>query len=234
MELMSINLQDLLTAVGGVTGISFAVAFLMKSVINHALTRDAEKFKAQLKADADLEIEKLRSSLQMVAIEHQVRFSSLHAERAKIIAELHGRLVDAERSVYRFVMVEAYREDAEPTIRIPGNAAATCRPLLLRGKDSDLSVRARLRIIDDLCRRRQKERHRYQHLCAYRPALEPGTPQGESENCDGGIRGISGEDSGGQSSLGKRVSSDPRSGVVGACGCFHHARVLVPQVRVGF
>jgi hypothetical protein len=37
----------------------------------------------------DAEIERLKTSLQMTALEHQVRFSKLHEKRAKVIADLY-------------------------------------------------------------------------------------------------------------------------------------------------
>jgi hypothetical protein len=80
---------------GGGAVLLGAAAWLIKTVLNDRLARDAEGFKAQLKADADKEIETLKSSLQMVAVEHQVRFSNLHEKRAEVIAELYKRLVGA-------------------------------------------------------------------------------------------------------------------------------------------
>jgi len=53
------------------------------------------RFKAKLKADADIEIERLKSSLQIEAAEHQVRFAKLHKKRGEIIAELYALLVEA-------------------------------------------------------------------------------------------------------------------------------------------
>ena len=54
------------------------------------LARDTETFKARIKADADIEIEKLKSSLQISATERQVMFAKLHEKRAEIIGELYG------------------------------------------------------------------------------------------------------------------------------------------------
>jgi hypothetical protein len=98
---MTINWQDVITTVGVITGggsvLLGAAAWLIKTVLNHKLTRDADAFRTQLKSDADMEIERLKNSLQMVAVEHQVRFSKLHETRAEVIAELYKRLVDAHR-----------------------------------------------------------------------------------------------------------------------------------------
>jgi hypothetical protein len=58
-----------------------------------------------------MEIEKLKNSLQMVSVEHQVRFSKLHEKRAEIIADLYGRLVDAERIGDHFVKVDSWDDE---------------------------------------------------------------------------------------------------------------------------
>jgi hypothetical protein len=92
--MMAINWQDVITTVGSGSALLAAAAWLIKTVLNNRLARDADVFKTQLKADADKEIERLKTSLQMVAVEHQVRFSKLHEKHAEVIAELYKRLVD--------------------------------------------------------------------------------------------------------------------------------------------
>jgi len=91
-----INWQDLITTVGVITGSGSALlgaaAWLIKTVLQDRLARDADVFKKQLRADADTEIERLKASLQMVAVEHQILFSKLHERRAEVIAELYKRL----------------------------------------------------------------------------------------------------------------------------------------------
>jgi hypothetical protein len=102
--------QILLTTLGGGTAILAAAAWLIRTALNYALTRDVESFKARLKADADIETEKLKSSLQMVAYEHQVRFSNLHAKRAEVIADIYSQMVDVEQHGQRFVYAEVFNE----------------------------------------------------------------------------------------------------------------------------
>jgi hypothetical protein len=60
-------------------------------------------FKTRIKADADIEIERVKNSLQIVAIEHQVRFAKLHEKRAQVIADLYKQLVDLHRHGAFFV-----------------------------------------------------------------------------------------------------------------------------------
>src|SRR5437660_9069332 len=102
--------QVLLTTLGGGSAILAAAAWLIRTALNHALDRDTEAFKARLKADADIETEKLRSSLQMVAYEHQIRFSNLHAKRAEVIAEIYCQMVEVEQHGQRFVWVDVFDE----------------------------------------------------------------------------------------------------------------------------
>ena len=92
---MAINWQDIITTVGGQGTFLLVAAWLIRTVLTDRLSRDADAFKARLKADADAEIERLKSSLQLIAVEHQVRFSKLHEKRAEVIAELYERLVDS-------------------------------------------------------------------------------------------------------------------------------------------
>jgi hypothetical protein len=106
---MAINWEDVikttLATVGGSIALLGAAAWLIRAAISHALVLQTETFKMKLKSDADMEIEKLRSALQMTAVEHHVRFSKLHEKRAEVIAELYQRMVqmleDAELFVRR-------------------------------------------------------------------------------------------------------------------------------------
>jgi len=66
--------------------------------------------KPELKAEADMSIERLKSSLQMTALEHQTRFSSLHAKRAEVIDQLHAELVDTLHIVRNFVLSKGHTD----------------------------------------------------------------------------------------------------------------------------
>jgi len=106
-ESMTINWQDVIvtvfTTVGGGAVLLGASAYLIKTVITQRLTQEMETFKSELKASSDAEIEKLKSSLQMTVMEHQVRFSKLHEKRAEVIAELYKRLADTAYEVRSYV-----------------------------------------------------------------------------------------------------------------------------------
>ncbi len=112
---MAINWGDViktaLAIVGGSAGLLAVIAWLIKAVISQALVLQTETLKTKLKAEADIEIEKLRNALQMAAVEHQVRFASLHEKRAEVIAELYGRALDAYQDGQKFVLADAYTDD---------------------------------------------------------------------------------------------------------------------------
>lgn len=64
----------------------------LRGAIKSEYDQKLETHKAQLKAESDLEIEKLRSQLSIAATEHQVRFTHLHERRAEVIAKTYSLL----------------------------------------------------------------------------------------------------------------------------------------------
>lgn len=75
----------------------------LKNSIKNEYDEKLETHKAQLKAQADIESERLRSQLSIAVIEHQVKFSRLHNKRAEVIAELYGLLVQAHWDAGSFI-----------------------------------------------------------------------------------------------------------------------------------
>lgn len=73
----------------------------LKNAIKHEYDEKLATHKAELKAQSDVEIERLKSNLSISAIEHQIKFSNLHEKQAEIIAKtyallknFHGKLGD--------------------------------------------------------------------------------------------------------------------------------------------
>jgi len=91
---MSVNWQELLTTVSSTGVIVSAMAYLAKEALTHRLSRDSDEFKSRLQSTADAEIERLKNSLKITELEHQIRFSKLHQDRAEVIAEVYKRLVE--------------------------------------------------------------------------------------------------------------------------------------------
>ena len=97
--MMAFNWEELLKTFGGQAILLAAVGYLIKTLVSNRFERDAEAFKADLKRNSDIEIERLKNVLQMAAIEHQVRFSKLHEQRAEIIGKLSQMIEEAPTAV---------------------------------------------------------------------------------------------------------------------------------------
>lgn len=67
----------------------------IKGRIKSEYDEKLETHKAQLKAQADVEIEKLKNELSIAAAKTQFQFSKLHEKRAEIIAEVYASLREA-------------------------------------------------------------------------------------------------------------------------------------------
>jgi hypothetical protein len=102
----------------GRPGVHVSVGQILRSGKNQRAhptrIRAKETLKAELKASADVEIEKfksqatveiekLRSQLSSAAAERHVRFSKLHDRRAEVIAELYKLLFETHAAVEHYV-----------------------------------------------------------------------------------------------------------------------------------
>jgi hypothetical protein len=86
-------------------------AAIARSVWRHVLDRNIESFKQNLTSLTSQESERFRHSLELVATEHQIRFSRFHERRAEVIAELYAKLVEASWQMGRFVSWIDYEGD---------------------------------------------------------------------------------------------------------------------------
>jgi galactose-1-phosphate uridylyltransferase len=66
----------------------------MRNTIRFEYDQKLEAHKAQLKAESEIALEKVRADLSIAAAERQIQFSRLHEKRATVIAELHAHLMD--------------------------------------------------------------------------------------------------------------------------------------------
>jgi len=82
----------IVSTLGGSGVVLVAVAWIVKSIINHALSKNIEEFKLNLQNQSQQEILRLQSSLQLHEFEHQVRFSQLHERLAQATIEVYDKL----------------------------------------------------------------------------------------------------------------------------------------------
>jgi hypothetical protein len=88
--------QELIKTLGGFAILVAALAWLLKSITQHYLSKEVEAHKARLLAESTKEVENLKSQLQIIAKEHDIRFSKLHEKRAEIVSDLYFRLKDSQ------------------------------------------------------------------------------------------------------------------------------------------
>lgn len=67
---------ELLKTLGTTAIVVGAASWLTKSVVTHFLSRKIEAYKVELKHESDREIEEVKSRLQVVALERQMKRTS--------------------------------------------------------------------------------------------------------------------------------------------------------------
>lgn len=80
------------------TAITGLVGYLAKKIIDKYLEHGLEKYKADLQLDT----EKYKSELKRIELEHQIKYSKLHEERAQTIKELYSFLIDLQKHLILF------------------------------------------------------------------------------------------------------------------------------------
>lgn len=87
-------MEEVIKFIGGATVLIAAVAWLIRTLAKHILSKDIEIFKSQLLAKSNIELEKLKHELKLISSEHEKRMQILHERRAGVIAELYSKLLD--------------------------------------------------------------------------------------------------------------------------------------------
>ena len=77
----------------------------LKNSIKSEYDQKLETHKAQLKAQTDIEVEKLKSNLNIIAAEQSIKFSTLHTDRAEVIANTYALLKDVFFTIQDYVKI---------------------------------------------------------------------------------------------------------------------------------
>lgn len=91
-------ITEVLTLVFTQTILLAVLGFIGRSIYLHWLSKDLERFKDQLRFQQETHLRQTQHSLDLLKLEHQVRFSALYEKRFLKIEELHKdvrELVDA-------------------------------------------------------------------------------------------------------------------------------------------
>ena len=108
-----IDWQALLRSLGETGLIVAGLAWLSKQIISSVFTKDLERFKAELKSNGDLAIEKFKSEIQLEAQKRIIEYSSLHERRAELIADLYSRLYQLYNSIQKVLFEYEHRQIRE-------------------------------------------------------------------------------------------------------------------------
>lgn len=87
----------------------------LKSAIQHEYDQKLETHKAQLKAQSDIEIEKLKSYLQIVRAEHNIKLSEVFKKQAEILQESYQKL--GELNIARQMAIDETTESGRVIIQ---------------------------------------------------------------------------------------------------------------------
>lgn len=109
------TVQEIIKFLGGTALVLAAVAWLVRSLVAHVLSRDIELFKERLQAQSAVQLERLRHELRLVAAEHEKRIHLLQERRAHTIAELHSKIMDFLAAAESFASLMEY--SGEPSKR---------------------------------------------------------------------------------------------------------------------
>ena len=97
--------KTILTSIGSTGILLTLVVLLIRSIIKHLLNKDITVFKNKLQENSKQQVAEFKHNLEKSALEHRIRFSKLHEERAVVIKEIYTRYIDFELSMKKFVAV---------------------------------------------------------------------------------------------------------------------------------
>ena len=94
-------INSIITFTITIAGLSGAIIFIGRRVIDKTLEAGLENYKFIL--DKDLESHK--ANLQIIGLEHQISYNKLHEERGQSIKELYSLLVDLQNNLKYYTSI---------------------------------------------------------------------------------------------------------------------------------
>ena len=90
---MTEYIKQFIAIIGGGSAIVLSLAWIVKILVSYYLSKNIETFRSNLKTQTDIEIERLRSTLQIEGFRDQIRFTRLHEKQANTIALLYEEIL---------------------------------------------------------------------------------------------------------------------------------------------
>jgi hypothetical protein len=81
-----------------------AIVGVAAFLIRWTLERQADKMRTRIEHDANVQLERIKSSLQITLYEYQIRFSALHNKRCEVLGTLFGYIVEVPFDVNAFIL----------------------------------------------------------------------------------------------------------------------------------
>jgi RNase H-fold protein (predicted Holliday junction resolvase) len=94
---------DLLKFLGGTTVAIGAVAWIVRTLMVHVLSKDVKAYEAHLRLKYDFEMERLRNDLQRQRLENELRVRRVDEIVANSLSEVYGRLCELWDAARDFV-----------------------------------------------------------------------------------------------------------------------------------
>jgi len=91
--------EDILRTLGGMAILVAAMTWLSKSLLTNLLSKDLERFKAELQVSSQRSVESFKTTLQIESQQRAVQYAALHAKRAELISELYSRASGLYRGI---------------------------------------------------------------------------------------------------------------------------------------
>jgi len=124
----TINWQEVITTLGGNAVFLAAAAWLIKTLVANRLALDAEKFKIEVKAIADTEIERVKAFL--------TRAAHVHERQLDTLTKLYRHFFEAQAYLQR--ITSSTRFEGEVSLdeyhRLCAGAIVSARDTLLEGR----------------------------------------------------------------------------------------------------
>ena len=111
------NWEPVIQTLGGTAIAVAALAWLARSLIGQFLSKDIERYKTEIQAKSDKEIETFKAGLRIEIDKATFKFNTLHDKRAKVIAQLYEMLDDLYGNTQLLLFEFKRRQTREDTDR---------------------------------------------------------------------------------------------------------------------
>ncbi len=109
-------IENILKFVGGSAVLFAVIAWFVKTLVTHFLSRDIEKLKSALALEVQKTNDKIQKETQINILEHQIRFNKLHERVADVIAEAYAKLYNISKNLNLLIRTDRAVDDPDRKI----------------------------------------------------------------------------------------------------------------------